>query len=276
MNDLVKCPKIMGVLNVTPDSFHDGGRYFSTHAAVARGVELASLGADILDVGGESTRPGATPISIEEECERIIPVISTLKNEISIPISIDTRHYEVMLAALDAGANIINDVSGLHCAKAQALVAKRNVPVCIMHMQGQPQTMQANPTYLDVVQEIVDFFRQRINGCLQAGIAQENIWLDPGFGFGKTLAHNLKLLANLNAFRKFNCPILIGLSRKTMFGNILNKPPEARLFGTLAGVAIAALSEIDIVRTHDVTETKDVLQVVSAYKFHQKKEDYSA
>lgn len=272
MSHLANLPKIMGVLNVTPDSFYDGGRYFSTSKAIAHGVEMASLGADIIDIGGESTRPGAMPVSIEEECQRVIPVITALAKEINIPISIDTRNPEVMARALDVGAQIINDISGLACDKAKTLIAQKNVPVCIMHMQGTPETMQAKPTYDDVIQEISYFFQTKIEECQKAGIDKQKIWLDPGFGFGKTLAHNLKILANLNQFKKFNCPILIGLSRKTMFGNILNKPTQARLAGSLAGVTIAALSDIDIVRTHDVVETKDVLQVVAAFKKYRNEE----
>ncbi len=254
----------MGILNVTTDSFSDGGRYYTFDNAINQALKMVAEGADIIDVGGESTRPGATPVSIDEECERVIPIIECLKNEIAIPISIDTRHAKVMAAAVNAGASIVNDVMALQNEGSLDIVATKGVPVCLMHMQGLPQTMQANPIYDDVVKDIYTFFEQRITACEQKGIQRKNIWIDPGFGFGKTLEHNLTLLGNLSFFKTLGCPLLIGLSRKAMFGAILNKPPEDRLYASLAGTMLAAMQGVAIIRTHDVGPTKDILKVMQA------------
>jgi dihydropteroate synthase len=265
----------MGVLNVTPDSFYDGGRHNTVDAAVARARVMIQEGAHIIDIGGESTRPGAQAVSIQEECDRVVPVIEKLRQETALPISIDTRHASVMLAAIAAGADIVNDVSGLCDPGAIGVVAKHKVKVCIMHMQGTPETMQESPTYDNVVQEIQSFFHQRIELCEKAGILRENIWIDPGFGFGKTLAHNLTLLAKLAEFESLNCKILVGLSRKSMFGKILDKPADQRLYGSLAGAVLAAMHGASIFRTHDVAATKDVLAVVKAISpyMHSRHED---
>ncbi len=254
----------MGILNVTTDSFSDGGRYYTFDNAINQALKMAAEGADIIDVGGESTRPGAQPVSFDEECDRVIPIIERLKSEIDIPISIDTRHSKVMEAALKAGASIVNDVMALQNEGSIDVVAANRVPVCLMHMQGLPQTMQANPIYHDVVKDIYTFFEKRITECEQHGIARENIWIDPGFGFGKTLEHNLTLLGNLSYFKTLGCPLLIGLSRKSMFGAILNKPPEERLYASLAGTLLAAMQDAAVIRTHDVAPTKDVLLVLQA------------
>jgi dihydropteroate synthase len=256
--------KIMGIVNVTPDSFYDGGRYLSKESAIKHAMQLIDEGADIIDIGGESTRPGAMPVSIDEECDRVIPIIEFLSKETSIPISIDSRHTTVMQAAIRAGAHIVNDVSGMQDATARALVAKHQIPVCIMHMQGEPDTMQNAPIYTDILQEVSLFLKNRIELCEKAGILREKIWIDPGFGFGKTLAHNLTLLANLSYFKQLGCEILVGLSRKSMFGMLLNKPEEQRLQGSIAGTVFALMQGATIVRTHDVSATKDALAVFDA------------
>ncbi len=258
--------KIMGILNVTPDSFSDGGRYATRDKAIAHALLMVEEGADFIDVGGESTRPGAAPITSCEECDRVIPVIERLKQEISLPISIDSRHSRVIEEALKAGASIVNDVTALQDPRSLQIVADANVPVCLMHMQGQPESMQKEPHYEEVLLEIFQFLQDRISVCEKAGIRKENIWIDPGFGFGKTLAHNLSLLAKLQHFKKLQCPILVGLSRKAMFGQILDLPVDKRLFGSLAGAVIAALHGADIIRVHDVGATKQAMKVVEATK----------
>lgn len=257
-------PQVMGILNVTPDSFFDGGHYQNVENAIAHGLQMVEEGADIIDIGGESTRPGANPLPILEECERVLPVIEALRKETSIPISIDTRHAQVMQAALNAGANIVNDINALRDPGAIEIVAYQQAIACLMHMQGTPEKMQESPKYNDVAQEIYDFLAERILVCEQNGILRKNIWIDPGFGFGKLLPHNLKLLGELSFFQSLGCPIVIGLSRKSFLGEILNMPVEQRLYGSLAGTVIALLQGAAIIRTHDVAATKQVLAVVSA------------
>ncbi len=254
----------MGIVNVTPDSFYDGGRYFQHETAFKHALQLIHDGADIIDVGGESTRPGATPISIQEECDRILPLIEKLVLETATPISVDTRHAVVMQEAIRLGAAIINDVAALTQENALAVVSQYPVKVCLMHMQGQPGTMQNAPHYDNILQEVEDFFRKRIAACEQAGISRQQLWLDPGFGFGKNLEHNLTLLGNLAFFKTLGCPLLVGLSRKSMFGALLNKPSEQRLPASLAAVLIALLQGVACVRTHDVAATHDVLAVMKA------------
>lgn len=256
--------KIMGVLNVTPDSFSDGGLFYSTEKAVAHGLQLAQEGADIIDVGGESTRPGAMNVSVDEECARVIPVIEALKKQTDVKISIDTRHTAVMKEVLKAGVDIINDVNALQDTGAIELLKNHPVKVCLMHMQGTPQTMQQAPHYQEVVREVITFLDNRINICLKAGILKENLIVDPGFGFGKKLAHNLAMLGNIEQFRKLGVPVLVGLSRKSMFGEILDKPVDQRLYGSIAAAVIAAMQGALIVRTHDVAATQDALKIVSA------------
>lgn len=259
-------PKIMGVLNVTPDSFSDGGQFYSLDQALERALVMEADGAAIIDIGGESTRPDATPISVDEELRRVIPVIEVIRKESLIPISIDTSKPEVMAAAVTAGADIINDVRALQVHGALDTVAKLQVPVCLMHMQGLPETMQKQPNYHSVVDEIKHFFQQRMAACINAGILRENIIIDPGFGFGKILEHNLKLLKNLPDFSDLGVPMLVGVSRKSMLGALLNAPVEQRLHGSIALAVISVWQGASIIRTHDVKETLDAIRVCSVVK----------
>lgn len=254
----------MGILNVTPDSFYDGGRFHLHDAAYQHALALIQEGADIIDIGGESTRPGAMPVSIQEECDRVLPLVEKLVKETATPISVDTRHAIVMSEAIRLGASIINDVAALTEENALTVVSKHPVKVCLMHMQGSPESMQQKPHYENILDEIADFFETRIAACEQAGLSRQQLLLDPGFGFGKTLEHNLTLLGNLAFFKKLGCPLLVGLSRKSMFGAILNKPPEQRLPASLGAALIALLQGVAVVRTHDVAATKDVLAVMKA------------
>jgi dihydropteroate synthase len=259
---------VMGILNITPDSYYDGGWYVTLENAMQRAAQMIQEGATIIDVGGESTRPGSQALSPSQECDRVIPVIEQLKKTFQVPLSIDSRHPEVMAAALKAGAEIVNDINALQDVSALTLVAEQQVRVCLMHMQGSPQTMQNQPHYENVLQEVYDFFAYRIELCQKAGILQENIWIDPGFGFGKKLVHNLTLLGNLSYFKTLGVPIVVGLSRKSMFGEILSLPVEQRLYGSLAGAVIAAMQGAAIIRTHDVAATKEALAVVKAVQSH--------
>lgn len=258
-------PLIMGVVNVTPDSFSDGGHYLGAEEAINHGVKLLEQGADILDIGGESTRPGADTVSIEEEVSRVIPVIKGLEGKAKF-ISIDTRNAQTMQAAIYAGANIINDVSGLtHDPKSIEVAAKSNLPVCIMHMQGTPETMQTKPEYDDILAEIENFFAERIKTCNAAGI--KKIILDPGIGFGKTLQHNLKILNNLNRFKKLGCPILLGVSRKSFIDKLCSIPnPERRIPGTIAATLSGLEQGVEIHRVHDVSEVKQAVDVYQAIR----------
>ncbi len=259
-------PKIMGVLNVTPDSFSDGGQFNSPDQALERALVMEADGAAIIDIGGESTRPDATPVSVDEELRRVIPVIEAIRKESLIPVSIDTSKPEVMKAAVSAGADIINDVRALQAPGALKIAAQLRVPVCLMHMQGLPDTMQKQPKYYSVVDDIKDFFQQRLAACINAGILRANIMIDPGFGFGKTLEHNLKLLKNLSGFSDFNVPILVGVSRKSMLGMLLDAPVDKRLHGSIALAVLAVWQGASIIRTHDVKETVDAIRVCSAVK----------
>ncbi|NOR52164.1 MAG: dihydropteroate synthase, partial [Gammaproteobacteria bacterium] len=216
-------PQVMGVLNVTPDSFSDGGRFNRFDDAFRRAQQMVADGAAIIDIGGESTRPGAAAVSAEDEINRVVPVIAALAQEIDVPISIDTSKPEVMAAAVNAGAGMINDVNALQAAGALEQAASLEVPVCLMHMQGEPRTMQQNPSYQNVVEEIYNFLEQRIEACVAAGIARDNIVVDPGFGFGKTLEHNLELLNRLSRFRDLEVPVLVGISRKSMIAQITHR-----------------------------------------------------
>jgi len=263
-------PQIMGILNVTPDSFYDGGRYHLHDTAFKHALQLINEGADIIDIGGESTRPGAMPVSIQQECDRVLPLVEQLVKETTTPISVDTRHAIVMKEAIRLGASIINDVAALTEENALAVVSQHPVKVCLMHMQGTPQTMQHKPHYENILDEIVDFFEMRIAACEQAGISRQQIWLDPGFGFGKTLEHNLTLLGNLAVFKKWGCPLLVGLSRKSMFKALLNRTPEQSLPASLGAALIALLQGVAVVRTHDVAATKDVLAVMKAVQSYSK------
>lgn len=252
----------MGVINVTPDSFSDGGQFHQTERAVMHALKLIEEGAEIIDVGGESTRPGADYVSVDEEIERVIPVIERIRcTNKNITISIDTSKAEVMQAAIDAGANFINDVNALQNPGCIEVAARYQLPVCLMHKQGQPKTMQNQPQYDDVLKDVMAFFDSRIEHCLAAGITKNNIILDPGIGFGKTLDHNLTLLKNIKALKSLNHSILIGVSRKTMIGQILNADVSERLYGSLAVAQFSYTQGAEIFRVHDVKATSDTLKM---------------
>ncbi|MEM7359503.1 MAG: dihydropteroate synthase [Pseudomonadota bacterium] len=255
----------MGIVNTTPDSFSDGGRFLNTDAAVSHALEMVEQGADILDIGGESTRPGAAEVSQQEELDRVIPVIERICKETSTPISIDTYKPEVMSAALAAGASMINDVNGLQAEGAIAVAAQAQVPVCIMHMQNNPRTMQEAPRYENVVDEVFDFLQHRIAQCAEHGLARELIITDPGIGFGKTLAHNLALLKAVPRLKdKLGCEVLIGVSRKSMIDMLLQREVDQRLAASVGLAVQAALNGAKILRVHDVAETHDAVRAVEA------------
>jgi len=256
-------PRIMGVLNITPDSFSDGGNFLSAQSAFDHAMAMVEAGASIIDIGGESTRPGASAVSLDEELNRVIPVIEAL-NTIPAVISIDTSKPEVMSAAVRAGAGLINDIRALREPGALEAAAALSVPVCLMHMQGQPRSMQQAPQYRDVVEDVCDFLTLRVTACEAAGISRQRLLLDPGFGFGKSLQHNLTLLAQLDRFTELELPLLVGMSRKSMVGTILDKPVDERLYGSLAVAALAAWQGADIIRVHDVAESADVIKVITA------------
>ncbi len=256
--------KVMGVLNVTPDSFSDGGRFIHSEKAIAHALAMVEAGAAIIDIGGESTRPGAEDVSEQQEIDRVIPIIQALHSEINIPISIDTSKAAVMKAAVLAGVSLINDVRALQDADVLITAQQCNVAVCLMHMQGQPRTMQQQPYYIDVVAEVMQFFRERIDACLALGISKEKIIIDPGFGFGKTTQHNLLLIKHLQQFQQLDVPILIGVSRKASIGELLNATVDKRLAGSLAMATVAALNGANIIRAHDVKETVDAMRIVDA------------
>lgn len=257
-------PRVMGVLNLTPDSFSDGGRWASIDSALARAREMAEQGADLIDVGGESTRPGAQPVSEQEELDRVIPVVERLHAELACPLSIDTMKPAVMRAACAAGASLINDVNALRAPGAIEAARASGAAVCLMHMQGEPRGMQTAPAYRDVVGEVAQFLQQRADACAAAGIAREAIVLDPGFGFGKAMEHNLGLLAGLARLCALGYPVLVGLSRKSMFERICGAPVDRRLAASLAAATAAVLAGATIVRAHDVRETRDALRVAAA------------
>ncbi len=255
-------PAVMGILNVTPDSFSDGGRYLQHDRAIEHARQMIVEGADIIDIGGESTRPGAEPVSLGEELDRTIPVIEALRRESDIPISIDTSSGGVMLEAAAAGANLINDVRALHREGALEAAASTGLPVCLMHMQGEPGNMQDDPRYDDLVGEVLIFFQERMEQCERAGISTERLLLDPGFGFGKTPAQNLELIHRLPEFAAVGRPVLVGLSRKSTIGMIVTG--EDRLYGSVAGAVVAVQQGAAIVRVHDVRPTVDALRVLRA------------
>jgi dihydropteroate synthase len=257
-------PGVMGVINVTPDSFSDGGEALGPDDALRRAEAMAAEGAVIIDVGGESTRPGAAPVSVEEEIRRVVPVIAAIAARLAIPISVDTSKPQVMRSAVAAGAGLINDVRALRLPGALDAARDLGVPVCLMHMQGEPGTMQQSPSYANVVADVVDFSRGRIAACEAAGIPQERVLLDPGFGFGKTLAHNLALLAGLGAIAALGLPILVGLSRKSMVGTLTGRALPDRLAGSVAAAVLAVERGATLVRAHDVAATVDALRVVAA------------
>jgi len=253
---------VMGILNVTPDSFSDGEEFLDVDRAVAHGIAMAEAGAAIIDVGAESTRPGSKSVSIDEQTGRAIPVIERLAAKINIPISIDTRDAAVAAAALDAGAGMINDITALRDEAMGNLAAEREVPVVLMHMQGEPATMQDEPKYDDVVGEVLDFLLARAEYAQKMGIQKERIIIDPGIGFGKTTEHNLELLRNIDKFVQSGCRVLVGASRKRFIGELTGTTePSRRIFGTAATVALCAAAGVSIVRVHDVAEMVDVLKV---------------
>ncbi len=257
-------PRLMGVLNVTPDSFSDGGRFLQPADAVARALRMQDAGADIIDVGGESTRPGAEALGATEELQRVMPVIEAIVPKLSVPVSIDTGKPEVMRAAVAAGAALINDVYALRHDGALAAAAELGVPVCLMHMQGRPREMQDEPAYEDVVAEVKAFLLRRADACRQHGIRPENIVLDPGFGFGKTLQHNIALFRALPELAACGYPLLVGVSRKTMIGHLTGRDVGARLPGSVTAAALAALGGAAILRVHDVAASRDALRVATA------------
>ena len=257
-------PRVMGILNITPDSFSDGGDFFAPEKAVQRALQMVDEGAAIIDVGGESTRPGAADVSVAEELDRVIPVVEALSAALDIPVSIDTRKPAVMQAAVAAGAGLVNDVNALQAAGAIDVVARLAVPVCLMHMQGDPGTMQENPGYRDVVTEVGDFLRARAAASITGGIARDRILLDPGFGFGKRVEHNLLLLQQLHRLVALGYPVLAGLSRKSLIGEVLGLPVDKRLSPGLALAVIAAWQGARIIRTHDVAATREAVNMCQA------------
>lgn len=258
-------PRVMGILNVTPDSFSDGGVYLGPDAALNQARQMVEEGADIIDIGGESTRPGAASVSLQEELDRVIPLIEALAAELPVPLSIDTSKAEVMSAAVQAGVGMINDVMALRGKGALAAAAASTLPVCLMHMQGEPRTMQADPCYNDVTAEVSGFLLERVDACLAAGIERERLLLDPGFGFGKTLKHNLQLLRELHQVTALGLPLLVGISRKSMIGALLDGAVvDQRLYGSLAAAVMAVERGAAIVRVHDVKPTVDALRITAA------------
>ena len=266
----LSCPTVMGILNATPDSFSDGGKFNNLDAAIDHCAAMIDAGATFIDVGGESTRPGAPLVSCDEELDRVIPVIEAISARFDTLVSVDTSKADVMNEAVNAGAVLINDVRALQEPGAIEAAAKCNVPVCLMHMQGAPKTMQDDPEYGSVVCDVQAFLNARISACVDAGIHKGNIILDPGFGFGKTLAHNYQLLAGLSVLHEMGYPLLVGMSRKSMIGQILNNSVDERLAGSLALATIAAQAGAQIIRVHDVQETVDVIAIVNAFR------DYTA
>jgi dihydropteroate synthase len=257
-------PVVMGVLNVTPDSFSDGGRYLSREDALRRADHLVEQGAAIIDIGGESSRPGAIPVPLDEELRRVIPVIEALAKHVPIPISVDTRKPTLMRAAVDAGAGMINDITALREPGALTLAASLAVPICLMHMQGEPQTMQQAPHYHDVTQHVREFLLERRQACIQAGIAPDRIVLDPGFGFGKTAAQNYQLMHDLPHLAALGSPLLVGVSRKSMIGVVLQRAVDARDLGSACLASLAVFLGARIIRAHDVSATRQALLLAQA------------
>ena len=255
---------VMGILNVTPDSFSDGGRYNTVEVALARAREMVADGAAFIDVGGESTRPGATPVSVEEELERVCPVVEAIARDLDVVVSVDTSSPQVMAEVVKLGAGMINDVRALQRDGAPEVVASAGVPVCVMHIQGEPDTMQDDPRYRSVRREVSSFLTERMRVIEKAGVRPDNIILDPGFGFGKSPQHNLQLLASLEQLQLLGHPILVGMSRKSMLGHITGRDVSERLPASLAAATISAMKGASIIRVHDVRETVDAVKVVTA------------
>ena len=260
-------PVLMGILNVTPDSFSDGGHFSNINHALKHAQQMLEQGAEIIDIGGESTRPGAPEVSEADELSRVLPVIEALKKEFNCPVSLDTSKAGVMHQGIELGVDLINDVCALSQPNTMEVLANYDVPVCLMHMQGSPRTMQNNPVYADVVTDVKHFFEQKIIQCQQAGIDKKRIILDPGFGFGKSLAHNYQILNQLDHFNDLGLPILAGISRKSMLGNLLDLPVEQRLNSSVVAATLALTKGANILRVHDVAETKQAIDVFNAMKF---------
>ena len=265
----VSQPRLMAILNVTPDSFSDGGQLYSNNKldrdlSLAKVSEMIADGADIIDIGGESTRPGAQPVTVQEELERVIPLLEIIAQHFDVAISVDTSSPEVMSAAASAGAHLINDVRALSRPGALSAAAKTGLQICLMHMQGQPTTMQNEPSYRNVVREVNSYLQQRVEACLQSGIEADKLWLDPGFGFGKTLDHNITLLRNLPAITALNFPLVVGFSRKSMIGGLLGRELADRLPGSLALALIALQRGASVLRVHDVRATRDIIDTFMA------------
>lgn len=259
--------QLMGILNITPDSCYDQGRWFNPVRAIERGIKIYQEGADILDIGGESTRPGALPVAEQEELARVIPLIKALKGQISIPISIDTRKPNVAAAALEAGASLINDVSGCSNPDMQRLVASSQAKICVMHMDGTPETMQINPIYPQgIIPYLIDWFSKRIDLLLHVGVKKDQIILDPGIGFGKTVDDNVQILHNLHQIKALGFPVLLGLSRKSFLGKIIDKTYPDLLPVSLAANTMAILAEVDIIRVHDVGEHRDIINLLNYFR----------
>lgn len=258
------CPAVMGVLNVTPDSFSDGGRFVARDAALREAESMAAAGAAIIDIGGESTRPGAGSVNAQQELDRILPVIEAIRDAVDTPISVDTSKPDVMRAAVAAGAAMINDVRALQADGALQAAIELKRPVCLVHMQGMPRTMQNDPTYNDIVVEVGSFLRQRVAQCRDAGLNQDLIVIDPGFGFGKTRSHNIELLANLRQLQDIGQPLLVGLSRKSMLGELTGRNVDERLPASISAAVLAVMHGAQIIRAHDVAATVDALRVADA------------
>lgn len=258
------CPQVMGILNVTPDSFSDGGRFVSVSAALQQADRMVSEGATLIDVGGESTRPGAMPVSQQQELDRVIPVVERLRRELDVVISVDTSTAAVMTESARAGAHLINDVRALRRPGAMDAAAKSGLPVCLMHMQGEPDNMQNDPCYVDVEQEVLAFLHQRIEACVESGISRDHLLVDPGFGFGKTLHHNLRLMNRLDTLATLQVPVLVGVSRKSMIGAVLERPVDQRLVGSIALAVMAVQKGARIIRAHDVAATVDAVRMTQA------------
>ena len=260
----IPAPAVMGILNVTPDSFSDGGRFDNLNIALRQAATMLDGGADIIDIGGESTRPGSASVSDQEELDRVIPVVEAVKSISDVPVSIDTSKAVVMREAFSAGASLINDVNALRAEGALEAAAELNAPVCLMHMQGKPRTMQQDPVYDDVVAEVAVFLEERVAACVEAGIDEDRLIVDPGFGFGKTHQHNVELLANLRQLQVRDSPMLVGVSRKSTLGALTDREVHERLPASIAAAVIAVMNGADIVRVHDVQATVDAVKVARA------------
>lgn len=260
----LSAPVVMGILNVTPDSFSDGGRFTERDAALRQAEQMLKDGAALIDVGGESTRPGAAPVSEQEELDRVVPIVEALNQELGALVSVDTSTAVVIRDSAAAGAGLINDVRALRRPGALAAAAESTLPVCLMHMQGEPGNMQDNPQYDDVTAEVITFLQARIDACLAAGIARDSLLVDPGFGFAKSVNHNLQLMKEMSALRGLNLPILIGVSRKSLFGKVLGRDVNERLSGSLAAAVMCVERGAKIVRAHDVQETVDAVRFAHA------------